>query len=987
MVPRLTRFLLAAPLVWAAASRGAEPAKAGDSRYVIQSWDTDDGLPHSMVNAVVKRRDGFIWIATLAGIARFDGNSFLQVPSPLIQTDKSRSVHCLVEENPETLLLACDNTGLLRLRDGHVSLHPATAQFPTGRFVVALFSERADVFWMVFDDRQAWRWDHGAIERFPPVNASFSAWQPSLARDSKGGVFVARGWGVERWRGQGLAQVSGIPAADVTLGSSSTGGCWAITANRIFRLADSGASSADDAVPWPGNLPPTVLKESADGTLWVGLFGNGLWRWSPREAYAVTSHSMISDIQEDDDGNVWLALAGGGLERLQPAYFSVVAPEPDWIQGSASVCEDTAGSIWYTNSYGIHRLDSGRLAPLQLPDQWPRGALPVCADRSGKVWMALYERIWVARAGRSDPPELLPRAGTALVHSIFAAKDGWVWIGRADGPLERYRGPQPEVLGPASGYPGTSSAQAIGEDSAGHVWVGTKEGELFEFADGRFRRFGREDGLPGGDIRAVYGDSSGTLWVGTHGSGLVIRHDGRFLRVAGAQGLPDEIISQLLEDDYGALWFGTSRRLFRVYKAELLDCGLGRVAAITPITYGRSDGLAGFSAFGSYQPTAWRTASGRLCFATRKGLVMTDPARLRSDQPAPRAYLDGFAVDGRDATGPDRRFLSTARKYDFRFTAPEYIAPQDVRYRYRLEGLEADWSDPVTARAVSYSKLPPGAYLFRVTACNGNLVWNPTEAQVAFTVEPVWWETLWARCGALALAATGLTLLVRFVSHRRLRARLAHLELEQRVEADRARIARDLHDGLGASLTRVSMLADEMCDSEGLEEIKSQSSQLAQRVRTITRDLEGAVWTASPRYDSLPALCAYLSQFSLEFFANTGICCRVEIDRDIPALPLPPQLRHHLFMIAKEAMNNALKHSQATLMELKMRMLDGVFELVLADNGRGFEPLAAADSGRHGLGNMRARAAEFGGNLELRSSPQGTVVRVTLPMRTEARSK
>ena len=187
MVPRLTRILLAAPLIWAAASRGAEPATAGDGRYVIQSWDTDDGLPHSMVNAVVKRQDGFIWIATLAGIARFDGNSFLQVPSPLIQTDKSRSVHCLVEEDPETLLLACDNTGLLRLRDGHVTLHPATAQFPTGALRHrAVQREGGRLLDGLRRPPSSGAGTMARSTKFPPAGASFSAWQPSLARDSKG---------------------------------------------------------------------------------------------------------------------------------------------------------------------------------------------------------------------------------------------------------------------------------------------------------------------------------------------------------------------------------------------------------------------------------------------------------------------------------------------------------------------------------------------------------------------------------------------------------------------------------------------------------------------------------------------------------------------------------------------------------------------------------------------------------------------------------
>ena len=469
-----------------------------------------------------------------------------------------------------------------------------------------------------------------------------------------------------------------------------------------------------------------------------------------------------------------------------------------------------------------------------------------------------------------------------------------------------------------------------------------------------------------------------------HGGGLVIRRDGRFLRLDGAQGLPDEIISQLLEDDFGALWFGTSRRLFRVYKQELLDCALGRTAAITPITYGRSDGLSGFSAVGSYQPTAWKAANGHLWFVSRKGLVTVDPARLRGEQPAPRAYLDGFAVDGRPVTAANPRFSTANRKYEFHFTCPEYVAPQDVRYRYRLEGLDTDWSEPIAERTVSFSKLPPGSYRFRVTACNGNLVWNPSEAQAAFAVLPVWWNTLWARLGLAGLAATGLTLLVRFLSHRRLRARLERLELKQRVEAERARIARDLHDGLGASLTQASMMADEMCeDTDTIGDLKAQSARLAERVRAITRDLEGAVWTASPKHDTLTALCSYLSQFSLEYFANSPIRCLVDVDHDVPPVPIPPDIRHHFFMIAKESMNNVLKHSHATRVELTMRVRDGVFEAIVSDNGRGFDPAAAEATERRGLRNMRARAAEAGGNLELSSSARGTVVRISLPIRPE----
>ena len=979
MVSALPRALLTTALACAAVLVHADQTTTADGRYVIQSWDTDDGLPHSMVDALIKRKDGFIWIATFAGIARFDGIDFTPVLSPLVQTDKSRSVHCLIEENPATLLLACDNTGLLQLKDGEITTHPATAHFPSGQQVVALFSERPDVFWIAFSNFEVWRSDHGTIEKYPLPQTLQSNGQVSFARDLDGRVFVARGAGIERYQDRALMPVPGAPPEDVTLGSSRTGGAWAVTATRIFRLEGDGIALLAKAVAWPGNTPPTVLKESQDGALWVGLSGNGVWRWTPHECFAVTSLSSIADISEDDAGNLWFALAGGGLQRLGPTYFSILAPDADWLRGSSSVCADTAGDIWYANTSGIHRLTGLQESPLPSPQLWPKGALPICADPSGNIWFAVNERLCRARAGKSEPPEWLPAAGSTPVHSIFATRDGSVWVGRTSGPMERYRGPQPEIFGAESGYPGTSVAQAIGEDAAGHVWVGTKNGELFEFANGHFHRFSHEDGLPGGDIRAIYGDAQGTLWVGTHGGGLVIRQGGRFLRVAGAQGLPDEIISQLLEDESGALWFGTSRRLFRVYKKELIDCALGRTTAITPITYSRSDGLAGFSAIGSYQPTAWKSANGRLWFVSRKGLVTVDPARLRTEQPDPRAYLDRMVVDGRPAVEASPRFSTAARKYEFHFTCPEYIAPQDIRYRYRLEGLEADWSEPIAERKVSYSNLPSGSYRFRVTACNGNLIWNSTEAQLAFLVVPVWWETLWARLAMVVLAGTGLAWLVRYFSLRRLRSRLARLEMIQRVEQERARIARDLHDGLGASLTRMSLMAEEMSqDTDNFGDLKAQSSLLVGRVRTIARDLEWAVWTASPEYDTLSALCSYLSQYALEYFASTPIRCLVDVAPDIPPVPIPPEIRHHVCLIAKESMNNVLKHSQATRVELALRLRDGIFEAILTDNGKGFDPAVAAATERHGLRNMQTRGAEAHGSLEVRSSAEGTVVRFSL---------
>jgi signal transduction histidine kinase len=326
------------------------------------------------------------------------------------------------------------------------------------------------------------------------------------------------------------------------------------------------------------------------------------------------------------------------------------------------------------------------------------------------------------------------------------------------------------------------------------------------------------------------------------------------------------------------------------------------------------------------------------------------------------------------------------RKLEFHFTAPTYLAPERVRFRYRLEGFESAWVESGTRRFATYPALRPGRYVFTVSASNGGHEWSAVPARVALEILPMWWETWWARFLALSVAGVSLVALVRFWSQRRLKARLALFEQNQRLELERVRIARDLHDDLGASLTQASMMAEELSEDGGDSiATKAQSAVLAARVRTIARDLDAVVWTVSPKNDSLASLSAYLADYAEEYFRASPLECRTHVDQNIPAAPLSPEIRHHLFMIAKEVLNNVLKHARAKTVDLTMRMVADVFELIIADNGIGFSTSAAGSSGRNGLRNLHARASESGCSLEIVSTPQGTTA--TLRLSAKARSK
>jgi signal transduction histidine kinase len=265
-------------------------------------------------------------------------------------------------------------------------------------------------------------------------------------------------------------------------------------------------------------------------------------------------------------------------------------------------------------------------------------------------------------------------------------------------------------------------------------------------------------------------------------------------------------------------------------------------------------------------------------------------------------------------------------------------------------------------------------------AANSDLAWSAAATTVPLEVVPAWWETWWARMLGLVSGATLLALAVRYWSHQRLKARLLELEATRRIDLERSRIARDLHDGLGASLTQIGMMAEELAeDVSEPDEMKSYSVRLAGRVRGIARDLDAAVWTVSPQHDTLAALSSYICQYALEYFRDSPLRCRVNVAPEIPEQPLSPDARHHLFLTAKEVMNNALKHSGASHLDLDIRVADGNFRLGFRDDGHGI-PDGAENTGRHGLQNIRERVMELGGTVEIQSSAQGTDITVLVPL-------
>jgi signal transduction histidine kinase len=479
------------------------------------------------------------------------------------------------------------------------------------------------------------------------------------------------------------------------------------------------------------------------------------------------------------------------------------------------------------------------------------------------------------------------------------------------------------------------------------------------------------------------------LWVGTS-SGLGRFYRGQWTRFTTRDGLRSNQIGYLLEDGLGYLWIGSKSGLQRLAKQDLNSFASGAIKWVPCRVFGRADGLPNGQCTTGSQPGACRTASGNLWFATIEGLAGVDPARLRPNTNPPPVTIESVWLDQQLQTHetlrapPPQAIVVPAGKetLEINFTCLNLSAPDKGRFRFQLIGYEkAPTERPASVRFVRYSKLPPNDYKFEVTACNEDGVWNPTPTTLAVKVLPAFWQTGWFLAAA-SLALLGLIVgSVHYVSTQRLQRQLAALRQQEALEKERARIARDLHDQLGANLTQVALLGEMAeTDKDLPAEVESHARQISHTARDTTRALDEIVWTVNPSNDTLDGLINYVCKYAQEYLALAGLRYRLEVPPQLPNTPISPELRHNVFLAAKEAVNNVVKHAQAKSAWLRLQLAPDRFTLEIEDDGRGL-PAGADQKGRNGLRNMRKRMEDVGGTFEAGPGAEGgTRVRLTAPL-------
>jgi signal transduction histidine kinase len=587
--------------------------------------------------------------------------------------------------------------------------------------------------------------------------------------------------------------------------------------------------------------------------------------------------------------------------------------------------------------------------------------------------------------------------GSQNVRSLLEATNGDLWIGlESPSGLRRFRnGKFDELIIPGD----VRSIRALVEGPNETIWAGTSDGYILRVNG---TNIVTETGAQDKDeerafsVRCLLTTADGSLWIGYAGWGVGRWHNNHYTRVSAAQGLYDDYISQMLDDGSGGLWLTGNRGLFQVRREELAAVAEGRSGHLRSIAYGRNEGLPSVQPVFDYSPTAWRANDGKLWFATRNGLLMVQPDKIHDNPVAPPVLLTEVKVDDRlmalhDSRTPlrlpEQAKLTDLRtqkqaldlppghvKLEFAFTALSFNSPENVHFRYRLKGFDTEWVEAGPQRNAKYPMLPASHYEFELTACNEAGVWSETSFRLPLVVHPFFWQTWWFQLGVAGTFTAAIIGLVRYFSFRRLRTKLARLEQAEVLHRERARIARDMHDEVGSKLSRLSLLSEMVNNQPEMPAAAhGDVAEIAETARDTIRSFEEIVWAVNPKNDSLPQLMNYLCRFAEDFFEGSPTQCVFDLPEAIPDIQLPTEARHHVFLAAKEALNNVFKHARARRVCVQLTITPSGFEVTIGDDGCGLKASPApprAGTG-NGLDNMRERMRAVGGELEMTSRPKG----------------
>ena len=920
------------------------------ANYSRQAWGLENGLPQNTVQALVQTPDGFVWLGTEVGLVRFDGNSFQVFDKNTQPALPGNDVRCLLATKDGSLWVGTSE-GLARMGAGETTVFTKKDGL-SGNSIEALFVGNSGNVTVATEN---------GTDKIQDGRATHDTWiyeenLPGPLPDYRFQVFLPQG--------------HRAVADSTTLAIEQGGGHFT-----QFHVG----------VDIPGKRIQ-LLHLDREGALWIGTNG-GLARWADGKLQTLPvtdplAHASVLSIMEDREGNLWVGTEADGLHILRDQRFKTIGTREGLsTDATTTVVEDHAGKLWVgTSGGGLNVLRRTGLAPgtantYAVPDVLLSNViLSLAAAQNGDLWVGTPDGLNRIRGSAVDSFTSADGLPDDFIRSLLADADGSLWIGTRRGLAHwifpntkmgaNLAGVHIETFTQANGL-GSDLVGAMTRDKNGDLWVATFAG-LSRLQSGKIQNYTTANGLSSNVVTALLAQKDGLLLIGTQDHGWNV-WDGKKFIAANSDGLDQATIHAILGDGLGHLWFATGNGIARCDFNMPGDCSHW-------IDFGAGDGLRSRETATNSHPSAWRSQDGHLWFATPKGLVEIDPAHFPINSVPPPVSLERVTVD--DIAQPLRGATMSEKipaghvHFEFNYAGLSFVAPQKIRYRYKLEGFDHDWTDAGARRTAYYTNIPPGHYTFKVQAANNDGVWNTEGAQLAFDLSPHFYQTIWFYTLLVAFAVGMIVLLQK--------RRLMRAQREfNAVLGERNRIAREIHDTLAQGYVGISVQLEVLAELLRLNKADAAAKHLDLTrgyVREGLADARQSIWALRSQDSGETTLPVRLRRIVEAEDAN-GLKATFSIFGAYRSLS--PGTEQEILRIAQEAIQNVKKHAGAMQLFVQLEYRPDAIALDVRDDGRGFVQSAVSTAGHYGLTGMRERAAAIGGTIEVMSEPgTGTTVRL-----------
>ena len=979
-----------------------------------------DGLPQIHINCLQKTSDGYLWIGTKNGLARFDGNRF--------NLFNGENTHELsgqwgdfintLAETPDGMLWIGTTQGLVSYQH-HTFRRFRMSEGLPNNLVRRIVTARDGGLWLLtgdsatrFKDNEV-VWSNNLSNRLNNILTIHES--PSGGLD----VLSRSAWITISPDGQTITtNLIREPSQPVWL-SVAFGQCDELligTDRGVFRVSDRTAPRLLAA--GLDGKKVTYLARMSDGEFLADTERSGIYNsqtndWTRNPTIPRAERKQITSIFEDTTASTWVGTERG-LLQIMPRFIKSVSRLPGLIDNNAfAVCEDAAGDIWSAGENGVCRLSEADKKNTSIDDPTPtlvnRSLWP---DAKSGVWLCKkFGGLFKFEKGQFEM-RIKAQQFPGVRQVIIQDRSNHVLIGCGKGLL-RYDPQTSKLTDLSQTYPALTNVRSLYEDRQGHLWVGTGAQGMVKFGNDQITSYTATNGLLGTFVYCINEDTSGTIWCATEKALCRVRN-GQCVSLTQEHGVPETGLKCILQDDLGHLWLGGGLGVYRVSLAELDALADGHTLDAQFIRFTASEGLVSSEVNGDEsRPTGWKSRDGRLWFATTRGLAVIDPLYLNATlgnftnivpplieavkaddlliygHPAEQSSLNTNSRDARQfihRTSENIPIIPAGNSHvmEFQYTANSFVNSKATRFRYRMKGVDTEWHEKTGERVVHYANLRPGNYTFELISATHQNVWNTVPASFSFNLKARFWETAWfyVFCAASVIAVVLLMHSFRL----KLQHRLMKVTEQQNLAKERARIARDLHDDLGTSLTGLALELDVIArKDQGTGATSADLKESARKTRALATRMRDLVWTANPACDSIISLADFIEQLGDHFARGAEMQLRLDFPENIPPIQLSPETRHQLSLCIRESLSNVLRHAKATELVLRLVICNDELIVQVTDNGLGFKSTSQNGSG---LKNMAERMNSIGGSFSCEpGTNNGTTVSLHLPLKEKAKSR